>query len=64
MPKERYFVTSYCNRAHRLSDGKPVEHNCYILDPAKLQAEALGDAVDGDIVKSPRQEMMKGVRLL
>ena len=33
----RTYVTSYCNFAHRLNDGKPVEHECAILPPAALE---------------------------
>ena len=35
----RIYCTSYCNFGHRLSDGKPVDHECYILPPAALEAE-------------------------
>jgi hypothetical protein len=34
-----YFVTSFCNFPHRLRDGKPVEHECYVLRPRSLQLE-------------------------
>jgi len=37
------YCTTYCNHAHRLSDGKPVGHECYVLPPAALQAEREGD---------------------
>lgn len=33
------YVTTFCNFAHRMEDGKPVEHECYILPPAALEAE-------------------------
>lgn len=33
------YVTSYCNHAHRLSDGKPLNHECYVLPPKALQLE-------------------------
>jgi hypothetical protein len=36
------YVTTYCNHAHRLSDGKPIDHNCYVLPPAALQLERDG----------------------
>lgn len=41
--EEWFFVTSFCNFAHRLSDGKPIKHECWILNPAALQAEREGD---------------------
>lgn len=33
------FQSTYCNYGHRLSDGKPVDHECCVLPPAALQAE-------------------------
>ena len=36
------YCTTFCNRAHRLSDGKPVAHECYILNPKALQLEREG----------------------
>jgi hypothetical protein len=33
------YHTSYCNHGHRLFDGRPVDHECYVLPPAALQAE-------------------------
>jgi hypothetical protein len=40
---ERTFVTTYCNRSHRLSDGAPVAHECQALPPDALAAERAGD---------------------
>lgn len=37
------YVTTYCNHAHRLSDGAPIAHECYVLPPAALAAERDGD---------------------
>jgi len=37
------YVTTYCNHPHRLSDGKPIAHNCYVLPPEALEAERNGD---------------------
>lgn len=37
-----FYVTTYCNKAHRLSDGKPVGHECYILPPEALRLEREG----------------------
>jgi len=59
-----FYVTTFCNRAHRLLDGKPIGHNCYVLDLAKLRLEAEGrmDEIEGSIVKEPRREMRRGTR--
>jgi hypothetical protein len=37
------YCTTFCNRAHRLLDGKPIQHECYILPPEALRAERAGD---------------------
>ena len=37
------YCTTYCNKAHRLVDGKPIGHECTILPPAALKAEMAGD---------------------
>jgi hypothetical protein len=42
MKDDRIYCTSYCNHGHRLSDGKPVNHMCYILPPKALQLERDG----------------------
>ena len=53
------YCTSFCNFGHRLDTGRPVGHECYILDPKKLQAEARGESVEGRMVKEPVQ-VVKG----
>ena len=37
------YCTTYCNKPHDTSDGKPIGHECYILPPAALAAEIAGD---------------------
>jgi hypothetical protein len=39
----KIYCTTYCNQGHRVSDGKPVNHECRILPPAALVAEINGD---------------------
>lgn len=34
------YCTSFCNHGHRLLDGKPVGHECYVLNPKVLRTEA------------------------
>ena len=41
--KGHYYTTSFCNFAHRLKDGMPVNHECYVLNPRGLAAEIAGD---------------------
>lgn len=47
--KDTFYVTTFCNHAHRLEDGKPIRHECYVLPTAALHAEKdgkLGEAVE------------------
>ena len=41
--KGKYYCTSFCNQTHRLHDGMPVNHECYVLNPKGLTAEMTGD---------------------
>jgi len=38
-----FYVTTYCNCAHRIIDGQPIGHNCFVLPPGALIAERDGD---------------------
>lgn len=48
-----FYATTFCNKAHRLSDGAPIKHECYMLDTAKLRQEARGAEVKGSMIKLP-----------
>lgn len=37
------FLTSFCNHPHRMVDGKPIAHECYVLPTAMLVAERRGE---------------------
>lgn len=37
------YVTTYCNHAHRMVDGKPIAHECFVLPTAMLVAEREGN---------------------
>ncbi len=37
-----FYVTTFCNFAHRLKDGKPLNHECYVLPPRALRLEWFG----------------------
>lgn len=39
----RIYCTTFCNYGHRVGDGKPVGHECYILPPEAISAEIDGD---------------------
>jgi len=34
-----YYLTSFCNHEHDLGDGKPIDHECYIIPIKALQEE-------------------------
>lgn len=57
----RVYCTSFCNRGHRLDNGHPVDHECYVLDPVRLQAERDSQTFEGSIVKEPRR-VVKGLK--
>lgn len=48
------YCTSFCNFGHSLKTGRPIGHECYILDPKALQAERDGTYVP-NIIREPRQ---------
>ncbi len=58
------YCTTYCNRAHRMSDGKPIAHECRIIPPKALAAERQGDyeAAIEIMRATPVRTMRRGVR--
>lgn len=42
VPKDDVYCTSFCNHGHRLSNGHPVNHECYVLKPEALRLERDG----------------------
>lgn len=40
---EASYVTTFCNFAHRMRDGRPIGHECGVIPPAALVAESDGD---------------------
>lgn len=62
--KDTFYVTTFCNKAHRLEDGKPIDHECYVLPTAALHAEKegkLGEAVEL-LGRWKRRHVHKGLR--
>lgn len=62
---EAIYVTSYCNKAHRMRDGKPIEHECHVLPPRALYAERDGDTETATFFiegAKPLMLMIKGVK--
>ena len=60
------YCTTYCNFGHRMSDGKPIEHECAILPPEALRAEREGDYKLAIVLierMKPLRVMRRGVRL-
>jgi hypothetical protein len=42
IPGDDVYCTSFCNHGHQLSNGHPVNHECYILKPEALSLERRG----------------------
>lgn len=39
----RFWCTTYCNFAHDLDSGEPLDHECRCIPPEALEAEIRGD---------------------
>jgi len=33
------YCTSFCNKGHRMRDGMPIDHECYVIPPTLLRLE-------------------------
>lgn len=42
-PDEPIYCSTFCNFAHRLKDGKPIGHECYVIAPKLLAKERNGE---------------------
>lgn len=42
MKRHGIYTSSFCNFGHDLSDGAPIDHECYVIPPAALEAERGG----------------------
>lgn len=42
VPEDDVYLTSFCNHGHRLSNGHPVNHECWVLKPEALSLEREG----------------------
>lgn len=64
MAAPKVYVSTYCNRPHRVSDGKPIEHECCVLPPAALALEIAGKYSEAiEVLRAnPRKWMKRGVK--
>ncbi len=53
------YCTTFCNMPHNVRTGKPVQHECYILPPAALKAEMVGDYDQACYLIDKQKEMGK-----
>ena len=62
--RNKTYVSSYCHCAHRMCDGKPIEHKCRIIPPRALLAERSGDFDEAQRIMSltPVRTMRRGVK--
>ena len=58
------YCTTFCNKAHLVSNGKPVEHECRILPPKALHVEMSGnfEKANDILQNTPPVYMQRGVR--
>ena len=58
------YMSTYCNKGHRLSDGRPVDHECVILPPKALQAEREGNFEGATVILAEAKPLKphQGVR--
>ena len=47
-----FYVTTYCNKPHRLKDGMPIDHECRVIPPEALQLEMKGEYTEAIAVMS------------
>ncbi len=60
----KIYCSSYCNQGHKLSDGKPINHECYILPVKALEAERAGNIDEAnEILRKTLLKSHKGIRL-
>ena len=58
------YCSTFCNNAHRLYDGKPVNHQCFVLPTEMLYAEQRGDFARAQLVmtKWKKRRIHNGVK--
>jgi hypothetical protein len=44
------YCHSFCGKPHRIDDGRPVEHACFVLPAEAVAAEAKGDRSRSDFL--------------
>ena len=62
--KNDSFCTTFCNHPHRLSDGKPIAHECFVMPTAALHAERagkVGQAVE-ELQKWKNRKVHRGLK--
>lgn len=57
------YCSTYCNHGHRLSDGKPIEHECLVIPPKALEAGKVGNfCLAVELIEQSKTKIVKGVR--
>lgn len=58
------YVTTFCNRAHRVKDGKPIQHECRVIPPKAIEYEMAGDYSQAmEVLRTtPVRIMRRGVK--
>lgn len=61
----RIYVTTYCNHGHLVANGRPIDHECYVLPPRALELEMAGDYAGAQAEIEARRPLLvhRGVRI-
>lgn len=52
-----FYVSTYCNFAHSIEDGEPLDHECVCIPPEALEAEMAGDYERAiELMENPNEE--------
>lgn len=59
------FLTSFCNYPHRMRDGKPIGHECYVLPTEALKLEREGNIEKAqEILRNwKKRKMHRGLKI-
>jgi hypothetical protein len=60
----KFYVSTYCNFAHDVATGKPIEHECRVIPPAALKLEMEGDYAGAQsiLADTPARYMRRGMK--
>ena len=58
---QRFYVSTYCNFAHYVRTGRPIDHECRVIPPAALRAEMADDFDTAiEIMRGTPRQVVRG----